>query len=69
MDLCGKLILYSVLKMPKKNKVTTEVHQKNETLIDSLLAEENSLSHRMYTCKALVARGDAKGYQSVVDLI
>ena len=37
--------------------------------IDSLLSEENKLSLRMYTCKALVARGDVKGYQSILKII
>lgn len=63
LELCGKLVLYSVLKWPKKTTPD------KESQLTQLLNEDTPLSLRLYTCKALIVRGDAKGYSALLSIL
>lgn len=65
--MCGKLILYSVLKQKKTSDPQAKTAQK--ALNEALLDESNELVLRLYTLKALVARGDSFGFTKLLELI
>jgi hypothetical protein len=68
MDLCGKLILYSILKQAKK-PASEQAQQEQKVLNEALLADANELALRLYAFKAFIARGDSLGFTMLLELI
>jgi len=65
---CGKLVLYIVLKMPKKADDAGEQH-KNESLVNELMSEENFLQIKLQTCRGLIAKGENLGFKSLITMM